>query len=105
MNFKNKSAKLIFENFILLILIIILPSKSFCQSQKVQNLPVYDYKTMHFGFSLGLSINDFRVTRSYPLSDTVYVVETGKEPGFSLGIVSNFRFLHWPLLPEQWSLL
>ncbi len=63
----------------------------FAQNPKVLNLPVYDYKQMHFGFSLGLNISDFRVTRSYPNSDTVLVVEAIREPGFNLGIISNFR--------------
>lgn len=63
----------------------------FAQNTKVLNLPTYDYKQLHFGFSLGLNISDFRITRKYPVSDTIYVVETQREPGFNLGIVSNLR--------------
>ena len=63
----------------------------FAQNTKVLNLASYDYKQLHFGFSLGLNISDFRLTRTYPISDTVLVVETQREPGFNLGIVSNYR--------------
>lgn len=63
----------------------------FAQNTKVLNLSTYDYKELHFGFLLGFNISDFRITRSYPLSDTVYVVEALKEPGFNLGIVTNYR--------------
>lgn len=84
----NKTAQLKYSIIYILFFCSFL---GFSQNTKVLNLSTYDYKQLHFGFSLGLNISDFRITRSYPNSDTIYVVEALREPGFNLGIVSNYR--------------
>lgn len=80
------------------------------RSFKFENLPHYDQKPYHFGFSLGLNKMDFALQ---PISnlhdikrsgngvaefDTLKSVLTRAENGFNIGIVSNLR------LADQWDL-
>ena len=57
------------------------------------NLPKYDRRLFHFGFTLGMNISDFVVDHRDDLSelDSVLVVESSRQPGFNLGIVSDLR--------------
>ncbi|MCF8331109.1 MAG: PorT family protein [Bacteroidales bacterium] len=64
------------------------------QAQKPKNLPRYDQKKFHFGFTLGFNTMDFRVTpvdKSKMVSDSVILIEPVPEPGFNIGIVSSMR--------------
>lgn len=69
------------------------------------NLPHYDLKPYHFGFSLGFNkmdfaikpIEDYRLIESGEF-DTLKSVITRSENGFNIGIVSNLR------LHPQWDL-
>ena len=67
-----------------------------CLSQrfkKPQNLPRYDFKKLHFGFSLGVNSLDFNDDKyfSFLNDDTVQVIQSKNQLGFNLGIVSNLR--------------
>ena len=57
------------------------------------NLPKYDRKLFHFGFTLGMNFSDFVVGQRDEINsaDTVYVTESVSQPGFNLGIVSDLR--------------
>ena len=57
------------------------------------NLPKYDRKLFHFGFTLGVNFSDFVVGQRDQTSsqDTVYVAESVSQPGFNLGIVTDLR--------------
>ncbi len=57
------------------------------------NLPKYDRKLFHFGFTLGMNVSDFVVGARDVVtdSDTVFVAESVSQPGFNLGIVSDLR--------------
>ncbi|MFT5279599.1 MAG: hypothetical protein ACI9P8_001237, partial [Bacteroidia bacterium] len=57
------------------------------------NLPKYDRKLFHFGFTLGMNFTDFVVGQRDQVSstDTVFVAESVSQPGFNLGIVSDLR--------------
>ena len=63
------------------------------QERKVKNLPIYDRKPVHFGFTLGLNTMDFLIypNASFESSPVVYSVENQKLPGFNLGPMANFR--------------
>jgi len=63
------------------------------QKRKVYNLPNYDKQKIHFGFILGINSLDFTVKTisDYRLLDTLMSVESTREPGFTLGIVSNLH--------------
>jgi hypothetical protein len=59
----------------------------------IKNLPKYDRQVVHFGFILGLNSMNFVVKQNPNIKtyDSVYVVETKPESGFTLGIVSNLH--------------
>jgi hypothetical protein len=60
---------------------------------KPQNLPRYDNKKMHFGFTLGLNSLDLNIQHNDAVmyQDSLYVLQSNSQKGFNLGIVSNFR--------------
>ena len=61
--------------------------------QTPKNLPKYDFKKMHFGFTLGINSLDFRIKHNPEVmyQDSLYVLHSNNQKGFNLGIVSNFR--------------
>lgn len=63
------------------------------QKRKVYNLPNYDKQKIHFGFILGLNSLDFTVktVRDYRMFDTLLMIESSRQMGFTLGIVSNLH--------------
>src|SRR5688572_32174605 len=63
------------------------------QRRKVQNIPKYDKQRIHFGFALGFTSPDFKLTpiKDFRTMDSVYNVESEPQLGFLLGIVSNVR--------------
>ncbi len=68
----------------------------FCSSVRVfsQNLPYYDDKLIHFGFSLGLNMMHANVTPSMlpQLDGETYMVRcSGLTPGFSVGGIVDLR--------------
>ena len=58
-----------------------------------QNLPRYDFKKMHFGFTLGINSLDFKIQHNPEVmyQDSLYILQSNNQKGFNLGIVSNFR--------------
>jgi len=58
-----------------------------------KNLPKYDQKHWHFGFTLGMNSMDFviRPVDHLELNDTLMVIEPQASQGFNIGIVSNRR--------------
>lgn len=59
------------------------------QVAKVQNNPDYDFKLIHFGFTVGLNTMDFGIRR--PVT-TPYFADVSKiSPGFQVSIVSELR--------------
>ena len=58
-----------------------------------KNLPRYDFKKMHFGFTLGTNSLDFNIKYNPEVmfQDSLYVLHSNNQKGFNLGIVSNFR--------------
>ena len=80
--------------FILTIIIISSINNVYAQRyKKPQNLPRYDFKKLHFGFSLGLNSLDFNIKKDNNTlyNDTLYVLESQNQYGFNLGIVTNLR--------------
>ena len=63
-------------------------------------MPKYDNKAIHFGFCLGIFVNDFQVR---PIEDLLtvpgyYGIRSRTEPGYKIGIVTNLRLSdHWDL--------
>lgn len=55
--------------------------------------PEYDDKFLHLGFALGINAMDYAIYPSHHMlfADTVYGVTDKNSPGFSLGIVTDFK--------------
>lgn len=73
-----------------IILCILVSSPLYSQRRKVDNLPNFDKRKLHFGFYLGLNQNDFKVNlkpSNYPNANIVV------EPaiGFNVGLIADLR--------------
>jgi len=81
------------KRFCLSLLFILTITSAFAQRPKVENLPKYDRQWIHFGFLLGLNYTNFIVhpDPKIKLLDSVYSVESTRQPGFNLGIIANLR--------------
>lgn len=79
---------------IALFLILILPEISFAQINKRElNLPNYDERILHYGFTLGLNSTRYNLVHSaqYAKTDTVLSALSPRSVGFSLGFVLNYK--------------
>jgi len=86
-----------------LFVIVLIFSALICNSQTIRprNLPTYDNKRLHFGFTIGLNTMDFVLHHSEAFLagngdsgfeiDSVFSIEPGRNPGFHFGPVSNLR--------------
>ena len=63
------------------------------QYKKPQNLPRYDHKKIHFGFTLGINELNFNLKKNSNTidNDSLLTLYTKSQKGFNLGIVSNLR--------------
>jgi hypothetical protein len=81
--------------FIAFTLVFIFTS-SYAQKQTPQNLVFVDDKPLHFGFTLGIHTQDFGITPS-GVTDAQGKVWYGelqqRTPGFTVGIISDFRII------------
>lgn len=78
--------------FSLLFLSVCVFFKVHAQDPRWTNLPYYDDKMLHYGFTLGANISGYKsqISSSYP-TDTVKSVQPIYTPGFSLGFIVNLR--------------
>jgi hypothetical protein len=95
MEIKGKIGKYLMT--VTLAMVVLLPLTTYSQRQKVQNLPWYDSKKYHFGFTLGFTDMDFWVTPASNLLelDSLFVVEPENQYGFNIGIVSSMRLAEY----------
>ncbi|MCI5059314.1 MAG: PorT family protein [Flavobacteriales bacterium] len=85
--------------YILLLSNIILFLVGNSQPKRVENLPNFDQKLYHFGFSLGANSADYSIRHNNLLSpDTLLTLNVERQGGFNLNIVSAFHFT------ELWSI-
>ena len=79
---------------ILVFLLLMSSFTSFGQRhKKPQNLPRYDFKKIHFGFTLGINSLNFNINKNknFLENDTLLSTLSQDQKGFNLGIVSNLR--------------
>jgi hypothetical protein len=78
-----------FLNILLTVAFLMVCTSSFSQRQKPKNDSSYDEKPLHFGFSLGFNVMDFKITPSqtYLQADSLY-------PEVSILISGSFREYH-----------
>ena len=82
--------------FIKYILVVLLTIPSLANAQrhkKPQNLARYDFKKIHFGFSLGINALNFNINKNdnFLANDSLLSMLSQDQKGFNLGIVSNLR--------------
>ena len=80
--------------FFLIALLLCVSFNSFGQRhKKPQNLPRYDFKKIHFGFTLGINSLNFNINKNnnFLNNDTLLSMLSEDQKGFNLGIVSNLR--------------
>ncbi len=75
------------------VLFLFLFFSSSAQREGVLNQPKFDFKTVHFGFTLGLNVSDFNVNLvpDFKYHDSIYTVVPEGITGLNLGIISNLR--------------
>ena len=87
-----------------ILFVLFLLQGSFSYGQPGKNIPQFDRRKFHFGFSLGANTADFRYTFMPGVynNDTVVNVLVNKVPGFNFGIVSSWdisELFHLRFLP------
>ena len=78
----------------LLVVLLTIPSLANAQRhKKPQNLARYDFKKIHFGFSLGINALNFNIKKNddFLANDSLLSMLSQDQKGFNLGIVSNLR--------------
>lgn len=85
--------KKFYRNLLLIYLLLFCINLSAQRNKKPQNLPKYDFKKIHFGFTIGINELDFDIKKNINtlINDTLLSIEGKSQKGFNLGIVSNFR--------------
>jgi hypothetical protein len=66
------------------------------QEKRLQNLPDYEHKILHFGFTVGTNIMNFDIDKADNFFNEtefnqIYSIENNSIPGFHLGPVSNLH--------------
>lgn len=76
--------------FFILFASFIISSSVFAQRNRVDNLPTFDERFVHYGFYLGLNQNDFKVNlRNSAIPNPSIRVEPSV--GFNVGLIVDFR--------------
>jgi hypothetical protein len=79
------------KNISILIISLFILNPLFSQVKRPQNDPKYDFKRLHFGFTVGLNTMDFGIRRP-GLGDTLLIADASRiSPGFQVSIVSDLR--------------
>jgi hypothetical protein len=62
----------------------------FAQRERVENLPTFDNRKIHYGFYLGVNQNDFKLNLK---NSTIFDADITVEPsaGFNVGLIADFR--------------
>ena len=65
-------------------------SYAYSQREKVENLPTFDNRKLHYGFYLGINQNDFKLNlRNSVIQDADIIVESTS--GFNVGLIADLR--------------
>ena len=93
----DKNVKsVLFYSISILVSLLVGVFNVYSQKKKVENLPGFDHKIIHFGFTLGVNSTDFILKHDLTQVDSLLSLEAQKQSGFNLGIVSDLHMT--PLL-------
>jgi hypothetical protein len=91
-----------FVKYPAILILLFITHQCYAQRPKIENLPNFDQRRYHFGFTIGFNSADF-ILKRYELEqfDSLLTVEPVAQPGFQLGIIGdlhitpqlNLRFL------------
>lgn len=81
-----------------LLLALLVSLTLFSQEERPRNLPAFDYKRLHFGFTVGFNAMDIGLVRNYDAEDFIYADLSHLLPGFQVSIVSDLR------INKNWNL-
>ena len=86
------------KHFVVIILVILLAATAAVAQDNIKvkgmkNLPNYDLKTWHFGFTIGTTHMGFRVDKAdeFMKQNDIYGIDAAKYTGFHIGPISNLR--------------
>ena len=82
----------------LFVAFLIISTRVMSQEEKPQNLPAFDLKRIHFGFTVGFNAMDLGIKRNYDANDFLYADLSKVLPGFQVSIVSDLR------LSQNWNM-
>lgn len=94
---KNTFCQGIGKAILLIVLHLFFTTEVISQHYKLPpNLPKYDKNPYHFGFMLGINDMNFTIKhkQNFEQFDSLKIIESSSQKGFSIGIVSNLR-LGW----------
>jgi hypothetical protein len=86
------------KKFPLFLLAMLVSLRLHSQEERPRNLPAFDYKRIHFGFTVGFNAMDVGFVRNYEAEDFIYADLSHLQPGFQVSIVSDLR------LSKNWNL-
>lgn len=96
------------KKIIYILFLLLLPSVAlFAQQRKVQNKPYIDYRRLHYGFFVGIHMQDLElVNNGYvtPEGEQWFADVPAYSPGFSVGVLADLRinsFLALRLIPTM----
>lgn len=78
------------KNCISIFIFVLTSSLIFAQKERVENLPTFDKRKLHYGFYLGVNQNDFKLNlrnSSIPNAD----IRVEPSTGFNVGLIADLR--------------
>ena len=77
-----------------ILLLLLLPQGMMAQERKVQNKPYIDYRRLHYGFFVGVHMQDMEFVNNgfvTPEGESWFADVTQYNPGFSVGVLADLR--------------
>ena len=77
-----------------ILLLLLLPQCMVAQERKLQNKPYIDYRRLHYGFFVGLHMQDMEFMNNgfvTPEGESWFADVTQYNPGFSVGVLADLR--------------
>lgn len=82
------------KRYLYIIMLLLLPVSLFAQERKVQNKPYIDYRRLHYGFFVGVHMQDMEFTNNgfVTANGEQWVADIASyNPGFTVGVLADLR--------------
>ncbi len=80
------------KNFIITTIFVLLVTGMLPAQKKAEdNLPFFEKKLVHFGFTLGGNTTNFIMRSDITAIDSLYKLQIKAQPGFNIGIIASLR--------------